>query len=120
MLIEKALKVIALSRLFCGPSWARTNDPLIMSQMLWPTELWDQSFFTRRGKSSTNIWIVQIFLGKIIDGSSGSSGSGENYGSDGSSGRCNKKLWQSVGIKKLPAGMGQFCMEWKGINIRIL
>ena len=34
MLIEKALKVIALSRLFCGPSWARNNDPLIMSQML--------------------------------------------------------------------------------------
>ncbi len=34
MLIEKELEVIALSRLFCGPSWARTNDPLIMCQML--------------------------------------------------------------------------------------
>jgi len=61
---------------------------------------------------------VQIFLGKIIGGrcggdgssgsdeSSGSSGSGggggsdEGGGSDGSSGRYNKKLWQSVGMQK--------------------
>ena len=49
---------------------------------------------------------MQIFLGKIIGGSDGSSGSdgrcgsGENYGSDGSSGRYNKKLWQSVGMQK--------------------
>ena len=30
----------------CGPSWARTKDPLIMSQLLYPTELRDQN---RRG-----------------------------------------------------------------------
>ena len=30
----KCFIMLHLSRCICGPSWARTSDPLIMSQML--------------------------------------------------------------------------------------